>query len=35
MSNGRITLKRCDNRPPERRMWSDKWFRQYFGKPRW
>ena len=29
MSNGRITLKRCDRRPPERRMWSGKWFRMY------
>lgn len=27
MSNGRIQLKRCDNRPAERRMWSEKWFR--------
>ncbi|HOV74904.1 MAG TPA: glycoside hydrolase family 38 C-terminal domain-containing protein [Candidatus Hydrogenedentes bacterium] len=34
MSNGRITLKRCDRRPETRRMWSDRWFRQYFGKPR-
>ena len=35
MSNGRIQLKRCDNRPPERRMWSDKWFRGYFGRSRY
>jgi hypothetical protein len=32
MSNGRIRLRRCDNRPPERRMWSSKWFRQYRAK---
>ncbi|MBI5094436.1 MAG: hypothetical protein HZB26_18615 [Candidatus Hydrogenedentes bacterium] len=25
MSNGRITLKRCDNRPPSRRMYARKW----------
>ncbi len=29
MSNGRIVMKRCDNRPPERRMWSNKWRDQY------
>ncbi len=32
MSNGRIQLKRCDCRPPERRMWSWKWFQQYEKK---
>ena len=32
MSNGRITLKRCDRRPPERRMWSGKWFRMYHAR---
>jgi hypothetical protein len=25
MSNGRITLKRCDNRPPSRKMFARKW----------
>ncbi len=34
MSNGRIKLKRCDQRPPERRMWSSKWFRMYEEKNR-
>lgn len=34
MSNGRITLKRCDFRPETRRMWSDRWFIRYFGKSR-
>ncbi|NIA13402.1 MAG: hypothetical protein GWP08_04925 [Nitrospiraceae bacterium] len=29
MSNGRIRLKRCDNRPETRRMWSNKWRVQY------
>jgi len=29
MSNGRIRLARCGNRPPERRMWSGKWREQY------
>jgi len=29
MSNGRIQLRRCDNRPPERRMWSRKWRAEY------
>jgi hypothetical protein len=35
MSNGRIQLKRCDNHPPERRMWSEKWFRTVRGQTRW
>jgi hypothetical protein len=32
MSNGRIRLKRCDDRPPERRMWAGKWFQRYREK---
>ena len=32
MSNGRIQLKRCDRRPAERRMWSEKWLEPYWSK---
>ena len=34
MANGRITLKRCDRRPPSRRLDDDRWFEQYQAKAR-